>query len=221
MSNQMGTIQSDVSKVVDELIDHVGKDISIGMPLALGKPIRIINELYKRAKEDSSINLKIVTALALEKPTPSSELERRLLEPLVDRVFEGFPDFEYMMDFRAGKMPPNVELYEFFNRAGGYLGNNVAQQNHMNSNYTHAIRDGIDMGVNVYGQMLAKKEINGETWYSMACNPDISTECIDIILEMKKSGEKAAIIAEVNENLPFMYGDAMIKADKYDQILEY
>ena len=100
-----GVVTDDVKKTVDEIIAHVGKDIKFGMTLALGKPILLINELYKRAKEDPEIKLDIVTALALEKPRGHSELEKRFLRPLADRIFEGTPEFDYMLDFRAGKLP--------------------------------------------------------------------------------------------------------------------
>ncbi len=210
----------DVAACVDEVIRTVGKKIVFGMPLALGKPAIFVNELYKRAKENPEIDLTILTALALEKPEGASELEKRLLGPLVDRIFGGCPDFDYMKDFRAGTMPKNVQLYEFFNKAGGYMGSPEAQQNHLNSNYTHVIRDGVDFGINVYGQMLAYQTGNGSgPLYSMGCNTDISIEGISALNKKRAQGEKVAVIGEVNENLPFMYGDAVVTADSYDFIL--
>jgi len=43
-------IYDDVKKCVDEVIQYIGKDICFAMPLALGKPVRFVNELYRRAK---------------------------------------------------------------------------------------------------------------------------------------------------------------------------
>lgn len=220
MSIEMGVVLDDIDKTVDEVIKHVGKNIVFGMPLALGKPARFVNALYNRAKKDPEISLKIVTALALEKPRAGSELERRLLEPLVARVFAGTPDFDYMIDFRAGKMPPNIELYEFFNKAGGYMTNPVAQQNHLNSNYTHVIRDGSDFGVNVFGQMLSKREIDGNVVYSMGCNTDICIEAIEMLKMKQGEGIKTALIGEVNPNLPFMYGDAIVGTNHYNFVID-
>lgn len=220
MNVNVGVVLDNVEKTVDQVIETVGKDIVFAMPLALGKPARFVNALYKRAKANPDIKLKIITALALEKPRPSSELERRLVEPLVDRIFGGTPDFEYMLDFRAGAMPANVELFEFFNKAGGYMNNPVAQQNHVNSNYTHVVRDGMDLGVNVFGQMLAKREINGKTVYSMGCNTDICIETLEGFQEHRKMGEPCAYVGEVNPNLPFMYGDAIVEGDKFSFIID-
>jgi acyl-CoA hydrolase len=210
-----------VAACVDDVIRTVGNEIIFGMPLALGKPAIFVNELYKRAKENPEIKLTILTALALEKPSGSSELEKRLLGPLVDRIFGGCPEFDYMKDFRAGTMPKNVQLYEFFNKAGGYMGNPEAQQNHLNSNYTHVIRDGVDFGLNVYGQMLSYQTGNGSgPLYSMGCNTDISIEALAALERERAKGRKVAIVGEVNENLPFMYGDAVVPGDAYDFLLK-
>lgn len=211
----------DISACVEEVIRTVGNEIIFGMPLALGKPAVFVNELYRRAKADPKIKLTILTALALEKPEGASELEKRLLGPLVDRIFGGCPEFDYMKDFRAGTMPANVQLYEFFNKAGGYMGSPEAQQNHLNSNYTHVIRDAVSLGVNVYGQMLATRNGNGSgPLYSMGCNTDISIEAIESLMKLRAQGKKVAVIGEVNENLPFMYGDAVVPAASYDFIIK-
>ncbi|HQO40919.1 MAG TPA: hypothetical protein PK986_10655, partial [Spirochaetota bacterium] len=126
-----GLVYNDVAKAVDDVLDYIGSDIIFGMTLALGKPVLFINELYARAKQDPTIKLKIVTALALERPGMKSDLEKRFLGPLVERVFGGSPEFDYMKDFRAGKLPKNVETYEFFNKAGGYMNSPEAQRNHL------------------------------------------------------------------------------------------
>lgn len=220
MTEQTGVVYDDLEKSVDALIAKVGKEIKFGMPLALGKPSRFINALYQRAKKDSSISLTIMTALALEKPTPGSELERRMLEPLVDRVFEGTPDFDYMLDFRAGKLPSNIEILEFFFKAGGYMGNAVAQQNHMNSNYTHVIRDAMDFGCNAFGQMVSAREDDGSQIFSMGCNTDICVQAVEELKKKRDQGLNVAIVAEINSNLPFMYGDAIIDPVTYDIVID-
>lgn len=220
MKTNSGIICDDVQKCVDEVINYVGKDITFGMTLALGKPVLFINELYRRAKEDPDIKLKIVTSLALEKPKGHTELEKRFLKPIADRVFAGVPEFDYMLDFRAGKLPQNVEFFENFSKAGGYLHDPVPQQNHIACNYTHAARDVIDFGLNVFGQLIGYREIEGKTMYSMACNPDICIEGIQSLKDLRTNGKKVAIIGEANRNMPFMYGDAVVEADTYDMILQ-
>ncbi|BHH82184.1 hypothetical protein LA52FAK_04730 [Desulforhopalus sp. 52FAK] len=220
MNGKTGVIYSDVQKSVDDVLAYMGNEISFAMTLALGKPVLFINELYRRAKEDSTIKLNIVTALALERPPIKSEIERRFMGPLVDRIFDGTPAFDYMHDFRAGNLPKNVEIYEFFNKAGGYMETPQAQRNHLNSNYTHVIRDAIDFGCNVFGQLISSREIDGKMMYSMGCNTDICINAIEELQKKRAEGGKVAIIGEVNTTLPFMYGDAVFEGDQYDILLE-
>ncbi len=220
MNEKPGTIYDDVKKCVDEVINYVGKDITFSMTLALGKPILFMNELYRRAKEDPEIKLRIITALTLEKPKGHTDLEKRFLVPLSDRVFAGVPEFDFMLDFRAGKLSKNVEVLEFFCKAGGYLGSPEAQQNHLATNYTHANRDAMALGCNVFGQLIGYQEIDGRTMYSMSCNTDVCLEAVKNLKDLRAKGEKVAIIGEANKKMPFMYGDAVVEADTYDIILQ-
>lgn len=220
MKEHAGEIYTDVEKCVDEVIKYLGKDIVFAMTLALGKPVRLINELYRRAKEDPGIKLKIITAFPLEKPTGKSELEKRLYQVLVPRLFEGVPDFDYMLDYRAGKLPANVESYEFYSKPGTYLNDPVAQGNHIASNYTHIVRDGFDFGFNCFANPVGYREIDGKTMYSMGCNTDIVVEGIKETERHRANGEKIVLIGEANKNMPFMYGDAVVEAETYDMILK-
>jgi hypothetical protein len=220
MNGKTGVISNDVKKVVDQTIKYVGKDIKLGMTLALGKPILTANEFYRRAKEDPSMTLKIITALPLEKPKGHTEIEKRFLKPISDRVFDGVLEFDFMLDLRDGKLPPNVEIFEFFCKAGANLNNPHYQMRHFSSNYTHCARDAVDYGANVFAQLISRKEINGKTRYSMACNTDITIEAAKLYKEKRAEGVKVAILAEANEKMPFMYGDAVVDAGFYDIILQ-
>lgn len=220
MNGQTGVVYSDVKKSVDDVLEYMGNEITFAMTLALGKPVLFINELYRRAKQDSGIKLNIVTALALERPRVKSEIEKRFMTPLVDRIFEGTPEFDYMHDFRSGSLPENVKVYEFFSKAGGYMGTPEAQRNHLDSNYTHVIRDAIDFGCNVFGQLISCREVDGRMMYSMGCNTDICIEAIRELHKQRAQGKRVAIIGEANTQLPFMYGDAVIREDRYDLILQ-
>lgn len=219
MNGKTGIVSNDVKKCVDQVIKHVGKDIKLGMTLALGKPILISNEFYRRAKEDPEISLKIITALPLEKPRGHTDIEKRFLKPISDRVFEGVLDFDFMLDLRDGKLPKNVEIFEFFCKAGANLNNPHYQMRHFSSNYTHCCRDAMDYGANVFAQLISVREFNGKAAYSMGCNTDICIEAVQTLKEKRAEGMKVAIIAEANEKMPYMYGDAVVGADTYDIIL--
>ncbi|MGE5422533.1 MAG: acetyl-CoA hydrolase/transferase C-terminal domain-containing protein [Ignavibacteriales bacterium] len=220
MDDREVKVYSDVKKCVDEVIQYIGKDLKFAMPLALGKPVIFINELYRRAKEDPTIKLTILTALPLEIPKPKSQLETRVMKSLIPRLFEGVPQLQYMVDFRDGTMPDNVQPFEFFSKAGSYLNDQMPQQNHIDSNYTHVVRDAFDRGINVFANMISVRDVYGQHLYSMGCNTDIVVEGIEMVEKWRNRGEKILLIGEANPNLPFMYGDAVTDGFQYDYILE-
>jgi acyl-CoA hydrolase len=155
MNGNMGVVTDDVALCVDKVIKYLGNDIRASFPLGLGKPMLFINELYRRAKENPDIRLLIMTALTLEVPKGKSDLEKRVLNPIVNRIFSGVRDFDFMIDYRNGKLPSNVTFSEMYSKAGSILNDPDAQMNHVSSNYSHAVRDGVGNGANIFGQMLA------------------------------------------------------------------
>lgn len=211
---------SDPEQLVDYVIDKVGKSIVLGMCLGLGKPNHFANAIYKRALGDPSLHIKILTALSLEPPTWSSDLEQRFLEPLVNRVWKGYVNLDYITAVRKKELPPNVEVSEFFYKAGGFLDNEHMQQNYTSTNYTHAARDVRDNGMNVGGQLVAKRELNGKPMFSMSSNSDTALDAFRILQKQKKEGRKVVAVGQVNNNLPFMYGDAVVSPDLFDAVLE-
>jgi acyl-CoA hydrolase len=220
MEGKRPVFYQDVEKCVDDVISKVGKKIVFGMPLGLGKPNEFANVLYRRAKKDPSIQLTFCTALSLEKPKGASDLEQKFLGPFVKRKFDGYVELDYMLDLRKGDLPENFELREFYAKAGSYINVDHTQMNYISSNYTHAWRDSIDAGVNVVAQMVSKKEIDGKTLYSMSCNPEVSLDIVPAMREQEKQGRKIAIIATINQNLPFMYGDAVVPPETFDAVVD-
>ncbi len=209
----MTIFYTDADKVADAVIQAVGKNIVLGLPLGLGKANHIANALVNRAVADSSIHLKIFTALTLEKPQPKNELERRFLEPALIRLFGDYPELEYARRLRDGSLPANIEVNEFFLTAGQWRGVDRVQQNYIAANYTHALSCLLDHGVNVIAQLVAKKEEE----YSLSCNPDLTAD----LLEERRGGNARFIFAaQANSGLPFMAGDAVISGNDIDIMLE-
>lgn len=64
-----------------------------------------------------------MTALSLETPVCSSELEHRMLGPIIERIWGGYVPLDYAAAARTGTLPPNVEVSEFFCKAGAFMGN--------------------------------------------------------------------------------------------------
>lgn len=213
-------ITPDVDACVDAVIERVGRQIVLALPLALGKPCHFVNALYRRAKADSTLQLRIVTGLSLNRPMPGSDLERRFLGPFLDRIFGDYPDLDYVSALRSETLPPNVNVSEFFLDAGQYLNNRSQQQNYISSNYTHIARDMMALGVNVCAQMVGKSEEPHGTAYSLSSNPDLTLDIVRMVREREAQGTPAAIVGQVNTNLPFMYHDARVVPSTFDLILD-
>lgn len=205
----------DPAAVADQIIAETGGDIVLGLPLGLGKANHVANALFERAEADRSIRLHIVTALTLEAPSAGSELERRFLEPLNQRLFAGYPALAYAEALRGDGLPPNIHVTEFFFQAGRWLGNAAAQQSYTSANYTHAVRYMLDSGVNVIAQLVAPDD-GGTDRYSLSCNPDITLDLLDVL---RFRGGSCLMVGQVNSELPFMPGPAALPAEAFDHVL--
>jgi acyl-CoA hydrolase len=215
--SENGPAQFDsADRLADAIIERVGKTIVLAMPLGLGKANHVANALFARAAADPSIRLRIFTALTLEKPHPSAELERRFIGPIAERCFGGYPDLAYAVALRKG-LPPNVEVDEFFFQAGSRLNIPAAQQSYISANYTHALGAVLQRGVNVVGQLVAKRVRGGATSYSLSCNPDIT---LDLLAKRKSKEADFIFVGQVNSELPFMPGEGDLEADAFDLILD-
>jgi acyl-CoA hydrolase len=207
----------DPARLADAIVEKVGKTIVLALPLGLGKANHIANALYAKAVADRSIRLTIFTALTLEAPRAKSELERRLLDPIAQRVFAGYPPLAYAAAIHAANVPPNVEINEFFFEAGQWLGSPYAQQHYISANYTHAMRYVLDRGVNVVAQLVAHRVDEAPRAYSLSCNPDLT---LDLLAARRDGGADFLFAGQINSELPFMPGDAAIGEDEFDLILE-
>ncbi len=190
---------------VDWILDHVGRDLRVALPLGLGKPVTLINDLVRRACGDSSIRLQIFTALTLERPSPASDMERRFLEPALDRLFGAYPQVEYARLLRDGKLPDNIQVTEFFLQAANWLKVAPVQQNYVSANYTHALDVLLDQRPNLVLQLLAAE---GDR-LSLSCNTDITS---DLLALRQKREADFAFVGQVHPDLPFMPGPAEIGA---------
>jgi acyl-CoA hydrolase len=207
----------DPDRLADEIIARVGKTIVLALPLGLGKANHVANALFARAAADPSIELCIFTALTLEKPRGKSDLERRFVAPLAERLFAGYPELAYSVALHERTLPPNVKVNEFFFEAGTRLGIAAAQQGYICANYTHALRYVLDRGVNVVAQLVARRGSGADTRVSLSCNPDLT---LDLLACRARKECDFLFVGQVNSELPFMPGDAEIAAGEFDLMLE-
>ena len=205
-----------IEGAVDHLLNTITGDIVLAIPLGVGKPNPFVNSLYRRIKANPIRRLRIITALSLEKPVGKSELERHFLEPLVTRVFEDYPDLDYVKDLRAGSLPSHIAVHEFFMKTGDYLGNEVAQQNYIATNYTFVAREMAVQGVNVIAQAVAVRGEGEELRYSLSSNPDLTLEVVE---NSRAAGTPLIMMGVINRQMPFMPNTAEVPPDFFDLLV--
>lgn len=213
-------IVDEVDSCVQAIIERVGKRLLVGTPLGIGKPNHLLNALYRRVAADSSLHLTIMTALSLQRPGGKNQLEQRFLGPFTERVFGDYPQLDYMQALHAGTLPANVVISEFYFKSGALLGNAHAQQHYTSSNYTHVVRDMLAAGVNVILQMVARREQHGQVSYSLSGNPDLTLDIHAPLRAAQKLGRNIVIVGLVNNQLPFMYGDAEVAPEFFDLVVD-
>src|SRR5712671_2509643 len=213
----MPKLFSDPEAIAEDIIRDVGTNLVVGLPLGLGKANHIVNALYARAAADRSIKLTLFSALTLEKPRPANLLERRFIAPVIERLFGGYPDLAYVGPLRSGRLPPNIQVIEFFFLAGKWLHVPYAQQHYIYANYTHAASYLLARGLNVVTQLVAKRVVDGATRYSLSCNTDTT---LDILRARAENRAPFKLIGQVNSELPFMPGPGDLPADEFSAVLD-
>jgi acyl-CoA hydrolase len=203
---------TDPDALADAIVRTVGRRIVLALPLGLGKANHVANALYTRAASDPSISLNIFTALTLEPPRGGSEIERRFLDPINRRLFAGYPELAYAKALRAGTLPPNVEVNEFFLLAGRWLNVPQMQRHYIAANYTQALNYVLARGANVVAQLVAEE---GDR-YSIASNTDMT---LDMLKARAQKRADFLLVGQVNSELPFMDGDADLPAKAFSHIL--
>ncbi|MFF3701454.1 MULTISPECIES: acetyl-CoA hydrolase/transferase C-terminal domain-containing protein [Pseudomonas] len=204
---------------VDEVLARLPAHIHMGLPLGLGKPNRFVNALYARVRELPERQLTIYTALSLGRPDLGDGLQRRFLEPFVERVFADYPELEYLQDLRRDRLPANIRVEQFFMQPGSMLHSHMAQQDYVSSNYSHAARDINAKGLNLVAQIVAAHpERPGHL--SLSCNPDITLDLLPMIARRRAAGETILMLAHVHDELPYMPGDSELAQDDFDLLID-
>ncbi len=216
MTNRLSSVEA----AADAIIAATDGSIIMGMPLGLGKPNSLANVLYRRAVDDPRISLTIATALSLTRPKAPPGLQKRFLDPFVERVYGDYEELDYLQASRAGRLPDNVQVVEFFVQPAAELGNHYAQQNYISSNYTHIARDMFKRGINVLAQTVAPQPDGDASKISLSCNPEMTLDMMPEIAKRKASGETLITVGQLHPDLPYMTGSAEVQADAFDLLID-
>ncbi|MBA5981071.1 acetyl-CoA hydrolase/transferase family protein [Pseudomonas sp. MD195_PC81_125] len=208
-----------IEQAVDEVLARLPAHIHMGMPLGLGKPNHFVNALYRRIKGLPERQLTMYTALCLGRPTLGDGLQKRFIEPFVERVFGDYPEFDFLADLRRDSLPANIRIEQFFMQPGSLLNSAPAQQDYVSSNYSHAARDINAAGLNLVAQLLASSSEHPDR-LSLSCNPDITLDLLPMIAKRRDAGETILLVGQVHTDLPYMPGDAEVDIDTFDLLID-
>ncbi|WP_157976375.1 acetyl-CoA hydrolase/transferase C-terminal domain-containing protein [Parahaliea mediterranea] len=197
---------------MDRALERVGPHLVVAVPLGLGKPVQLVNAFYRRAAANPDISLHILTALSLERPPVPPGLAGRLAGPVIERIYDDYEELAYMAPLRAGELPANIRVSEFYFRAGAMKQVADAQRHYISSNYTHVARDLVGHGVNVIAQLVARQ---GDA-ISLSCNPDLTRHMAELLAQ---AGRPCLRIGQVHAELPFMGGDARVAPGFFDLLV--
>lgn len=220
MDDRAPRVFADVAACVEATLARVGKRVVLCAPIGAGKPVALVNEFWRRAVADPSINLTIMTGLTLAKPRGKSDLERRLVGPMAARIFGDGPDPAWLESLHASALPANVHVHEFFLEPGAWLGSPLAQQSYASINYTHVARTVAAAGANVVVQQIAWRPGADGGRASLGTNPDVTTDLLPLLDDRSRAGQPFAYIGQVNDHMPFMFGRAEVPASRFDFIVD-
>jgi len=208
-----------IDQAVEQVLSRLPAHIHMGLPLGLGKPNAFVNALYARVRELPERQLTIYTALSLGRPPLGDGLQRRFLEPFIERVFADYEELTYLADLRNDQLPPNIRVEQFFMQPGSLLHSETAQQDYISSNYSHAARDINTKDLNLIAQLVAatpEKPVH----LSLACNPDITLDLLPMIAKRREAGETILMLGQVHAELPYMPGDSELGMEAFDLLID-
>jgi acyl-CoA hydrolase len=206
---------------VATLLASIDGPLRVGAPLGIGKPHRFLNALYARVASEPSRAMHLYTALSLDPPSGSSELEKRFLGPFVARLYgdeasgNPFPRLAYVDAQKRDALPAHVEVEEFYVQSGALLGSRQAQRRYASLNYTHVARALADRGVNCIVQKVAAHPDDGRL--SLSSNTDLTFDAIDAIVA--RGQPRPLLVAEIDPELPWLDGIAAVEAGFFDLVV--
>ena len=201
---------------VAALMARIEGPLKIGAPLGIGKPHRLLNSLYAQAAEDPSRPLSLYTALSLDPPRGRSLLEKRFLDPFVERLYgNDFPRLAYVTAQKQDALPTHIEVEEFYLQSGALLGSTPAQRCYASLNYTHVARALADRGVNCIVQKVAASADGSRL--SLSSNTDLTFDAVDAIVA--RGLPRPLLVAEIDPQLPWLDGVAAVDADWFDIVV--
>jgi acyl-CoA hydrolase len=206
-----------VEQCVEQTIARVGNDLRLAAPLGLGKPNQLINAFYRRVENDPTLTLHIYTALSLELPIRPEGVEQEVFDGIIAKLFGDYEELDYMRALRGECLPSNIDVSEFYFKAGAMKRIPYAQQHYISSNYTHVARDLADKKVNVLVNLVATRGSGEDFSVSLSCNTDTAIDLRRLLDE--RHDHVFVTLGQSHSGLPFMPHDAVVDPQFYDMVV--
>jgi acyl-CoA hydrolase len=207
---------NDIDEAVDLLLRRIPGALRIAAPLAIGKPHRLLNTLYRNIEKDPSRPMQIYTALSLDPPAAGSDLERRFLAPFAQRHFgDDFPALLYVQAMKRDALPAHIQVEEFYMQSGALLKSSQAQRSYTSLNYTQAAAGVAQRGANAILQKVAREP--GGARLSLSCNNDTTQDTLDAIRALGLP--RPLMVAEIDPELPWIGGTAAVEESFFDIVI--
>ncbi len=207
---------NDLDEAVELLLKRIPGTLRVAAPLAIGKPHRLLNALYRRIAENPARRLEIYTALSLDPPTAAPGLELRFLQPFASRHFgDDFPHLLYVQAMKREALPGNVVVEEFYMQSGALLHSAQAQRAYTSLNYTQAAAGVAQRGANAILQKVALEP--GGSRLSLSCNNDTTQDTLDAIRALGLP--RPLMVAEIDPALPWIGGTAAVDESFFDIVV--
>ncbi len=201
---------------VEALFARIDGPLLIAAPLGIGKPHRLLNALYARVENDPSRPVHLYTALSLDPPTPSGDLQKRFLAPFLSRHFgDDFPRLAYVQAQKRDALPAHIEVEEFYMQSGALLGSREAQRHYNSLNYTHVARVVAERGINCIVQKVAANADGSRL--SLSSNTDLTFDAIDAVIA--RGLPRPLLVAEIDPELPWLENGAAVDASFFDLVV--
>jgi acyl-CoA hydrolase len=208
-----------ITSAADWILSELGPELRLATPLGLGKPNPLLNSVYSRVRADLTRKLVLFTALSLNPPSPKGSVERNFYLPFRDRHWgTDYPELGYAKDGTADDLPGNIRIHEFYFQAGAALKSDSLQRNYISLNYTHVADAVYQLEVEMILQLVSRRiDSEGHEWYSLASNPDLTLDLVDLY---RKNGKSLRVVGVVHPELPFLGGDAEVGPEFFAAIVE-
>ena len=205
MDGRMPPQFGNVEDCVRQALSRVGRRIVLCAPIGAGKPVALVNAFYHRAAADPGIELAILTGLTLDAAelranssggwssrSPRASSATRRNPPGPGRCAPG------------SCRPTSACRNSSWSRAPGSTPRSRSSPTRASTTPTSRAACSRRARTSSHSRSRAARAAAS----SLGTNPDVTADLIPMLRERERAGQPVAVIGQVNDRMPFMFGAA-------------